>query len=234
MAIATGCSKSSSRQAAFEETKQQGNYQLIASTAIDGDRVEVWGEAREPGNLRFGRFLMAAVAQSGDLLDFCAGEFVSSSIPFFQSPRYVALVASVGLGKEREVFFVYDARSKKFLTCSVDEFVDCGVHKNILIVGDIAFFASCKTPTPVGRLVLTTKEVTMFGTPAPQGASFYLVGSDVFVKGHDQRVHRVDEEGLIEVDTQVREDQITEMDFDAIMINKKGSEQSMQATRRNR
>jgi len=57
----------------------------------------------------------------------------------------------------------------------------------------------------------------MFGAPATQGASFYLVGSDVFIKGNDQKTYRVDKKELIEVDTVISADQITKMSFDTIL-----------------
>ncbi len=223
LAIATGCSRSNPKQAIFEETKRQGNYQLIASTTIDGDRIEFWKDSTESDDSCCDRFLMAAVDQSGDLLDFCAGEFVSSVRPFFQSPRYVALVASIGLGKEREVFFVYDAQLKKFFTHSVEEFVP-HVHNNILIVGKVVFFASCKTTTPVGRLHLTTGQVIMFDNPEPQCAEFYLVGSDVLIKGINDRIYKVDGKKLIQVDTTISTDQITQMSFEKILIKREKNE----------
>ena len=223
LAIAAGCSENASTQTTFDEAKRQGDYQLVATTTVGVDRVDVWQQLTGSGEADLGAFLIAAVSPSGEVIDFRSGQFVIKRRPFFQDSRYVALMAGSGLDEERATFFVYDARSRKFLVGSVDELISgCGVHDNILVVEDVAFFASCKTPTPLGRLDLKTGEVTTFGLPAPQGASFYVVGSDVLVKGSDQRVYRIDEEELVEVDTQIHKDHISEAHFDAIVIDEGG------------
>jgi len=219
-AITIGCSKNSPLKTAFDDVKRQGNYQLIASTIVGEDRVEFWQEFEKTDDSFFGRFLMVAVNQSSSLIDFRMGRFVSSCRPFFQTSRYVVLVAGSTLGDKRTVFFVYDSRLKKFFTYFVDESVP-HIHENIIIQGNSLFFASCKTLTPVGRLNLSTGKVTMFGNPAPQSAKFYLSGSDVFIEGNDKKIYKMDKDKLTQVDTVISKNMIIEMLFDTILKTEK-------------
>jgi hypothetical protein len=214
---ASGCARVNPKQQAFETAKQQGAYQLIAATKIGDDQVEIWKAASQSGDAAFGPFLMAAIGPSGECLDFCHGDFRSSTRPFFQSARYVALVASTGLEHERDVFFIYDAQSHCFSKHPVDKFVP-HVHENIVVVGAAVFFAACKSPKPVGRLDLTTGEVTTFGSPAPQSGNFYVSGADVLVRGTDQKTYRIDATNLTRVDDPLPSGPPTQMGFDALLI----------------
>ena len=128
----------------------------------------------------------------------------------------MALAAGDAHGGNREVFFVYDAQTRKFATHSGDQSLP-HLHEDILIVKDDIYFASCKTTTPVGRLNLTTGQVTMFGNPEPQAGLFYLDGLDVYVKDTDHTAYRVDGNELIKVNRVISENQITRMSFDAIL-----------------
>ena len=117
-------------------------------------------------------------------------------------------------------FFVYDSNSKKFTEYSTDKSVT-HVHKNILIAGNNVYFSSCKTPFPVGRLDLTNGKFRMFGKPAPQGAVFYLKESNVFIKGLDGKIYRVDESQLTRSKTKLSTKNIVEMSFEDIFKNGK-------------
>ena len=211
-----GCGGPSPAEAAFEEKRGSGDFRIVASTSVGGDRIDFWKDVGvdDPS---FGPFLISARAPSGRLLDFCSGEFVSSARPFFQSSRYVVLVAAERLGGKRLVFHAYDSRSKNFSMHSVDG-VAPDVHDNILVLGDHVFFASCKTTTPVGRLDLASGRVSVFGPPAPQSASFRVSGSTVFAVSNDNRSYRIEERRLVESDLVAAADPAPSPSFDEIRI----------------
>jgi len=209
--VAAGCSGPSPEEAQFEAAKSSAAYELSARAVVGGDILEFWKEAT--GNA-FGRFLIAAREPSGRFIGFGTGEFVCSSRPYYQDDRYAALAASTGLGKERDVFFVYDSLRKRFTTHAVGDHV----HEGLVIVGDELFFSSCKTPEPVCRVDLLTGEQALFGHPAPQGAQFYVQGDTVLIIGADKKTYAIEGRSLVPRAEDLSARQPTAVSFDAIRV----------------
>ena len=90
LACAASCAERD-EESQFDVLKEEGGFELVAETLIDGDRIEFWLDS--PTTL-VSRLLIAARDGNGRLLDFCEGAFRSSSRPFFKNKRYAALAAA--------------------------------------------------------------------------------------------------------------------------------------------
>lgn len=97
----------------------------------------------------------------------------------------VALVASAQGPEHEDALFIFDGRSGSFARFNELSVGGCGVHENIVVVGDRVYFAACKTPTPVGCLNLATREVVRYGSPAKQSADFFVEQAAVLTLGED-------------------------------------------------
>jgi len=219
--VAAGCAGSSPEEAQFEAAKSSAAYEMSARAVVGGDILEFWKEATGDS---FGKFLIAARDPCGRFIGFCAGEFVSSCRPYYQDGRYGVLAASTGLGKEPNVFFVYDSLGKRFMTHAVGDHV----HEGFVIVGDELFFSSCKTPGPVCRVDLQTGQQALFGQPAPQGAQFYVQNDTVLIIGTDKGVYAIQGRSLVPSAEDLSARQPTAMSFDAIRVRSDYDESTKQ------
>lgn len=218
MVTFTGCSKDSPKnpkEEQFKATRTKMQCELIATTRIGGDKVEIW---KEPGDEHFDRFFMAAWDTKGKFLDYCEGTIRSSSKPYFQSDRYVALVAASADRADMFVCFAYDVAKKMFLIRPLDCSNSCGVH-DIIVAGDRVFWSSCKTIHPVCALDLRTGKQTRFGCPAPQAAEFYFYNDTVLVVGEDNRVYAISKDRMVpQPEGAVDLKKPTKMDFKTLKI----------------
>lgn len=73
----------------------------------------------------------------------------------------------------------------------------CGIHDNLVIVGDRVFFAACKSLTPIGCLNLSTGRVVRYGKPAGQSPNFFVQGKTVLTKGENDALYEIGETKLI-------------------------------------
>jgi len=176
--LLVGCDRVEPREGEVDAILGAGAFLRIAATTVGGDRLEFWHEPRDEC---FGPFLIVARDRSGRFIDFCGGEFRSSSRPYCQSERYCALVASTKDGGA--IFFVYDSRENRFTTRAAPT---NHVHDGFVIVEDTILFSSCKTPEPVWLLDLESGREVSLGGPALQGAEFHVDGSTVLVMGNNK------------------------------------------------
>lgn len=187
------------------------NYTLLASTVVNGDRVELWKQSTD--DPYFWKFLMVATTPTGQFLDVTMGQFNSSGRPFYQNQRYMALAASNFLCLD-ETFFVYDAQVRQFNRYSAWDHV----HPGFVIQDHNIYFSSCKTPQPVIRIDMMTGEERRFGDPAPQGASFYVQNGKVLIQGTDGLVYEIGQERLVPSSISLKDHSPTANDFQSICL----------------
>ena len=88
--LTAGCDRPHRIEREIDAILRSGAFHRIAATTVGGDSLELW---HEPKDGDFRPFVIVARDHSGRLLDFCRGEFRSSTRPYCQGERYCTLVA---------------------------------------------------------------------------------------------------------------------------------------------